>query len=234
MNNFNQIYFDHFEIFSEGINQIKDSLWFHMYDEIIEDLPSNDNMMTPTSEIYQKISSYYLGELLIPFSTIYASQRIEGTFEMSTPLILLGYAKPTVNVPDHGPESNVGLIETRQSILISLLISIEPIIEITHFSTAHLECVELRAIKNRISVWMNEIIDEFPDRAQDPLVSLANGKRVCITRLIGPIDIPFERNETSEYMIRRFVSLIPVRSHKNVCTKLNGVWLTNDVSAAIF
>lgn len=60
---------------SESINQIKDSLWFHMYDEIIEDIPSNDSVMT-TSEIYQKISSQYLGELLIPFSTIYASQRV--------------------------------------------------------------------------------------------------------------------------------------------------------------
>lgn len=147
---------------------------------------------------------------------------------MSTPLILLGYTKPVVNLP--GIDSN-GSIETRQSILISLLISIEPIIEITHFPTSHLECIELRAIKNRIHIWLNEITDEFPGRAQDPLVSLANGKRVCITRLIGPIDIPFERNETSEYMIRRFVSLIPIRPHKNVCTKLNGVWLTNDVSS---
>lgn len=149
---------------------------------------------------------------------------------MSTPLILLGYTKPTVNVPDYGVDSNGAQIETRQSILISLLISIEPIIEITHFSTSHLECVELRAIKNRIAVWLSEVRDEFPSRAHDPLVSLANGKRVCITRLIGPIDIPFERNETSEYMIRRFVSLIPIRPHKNVCTKLNGVWLTNEVS----
>lgn len=152
---------------------------------------------------------------------------------MSTPLILLGYTKPVMNVADHSAESNGGLIETRQSILISLLISIEPIIEISHFLTSHLECIELTAIKNRIGLWLSEITDEFPDRAQDPLISLANGKRVCITRLIGPIDIPFERNETSEYMIRRFVSLIPVRPHKNVCTKLNGVWLTNDVSIII-
>lgn len=147
---------------------------------------------------------------------------------MSTPLILLGYTKPVVNVP--GFDTNGGPIETRQSILISLLISIEPIIEITHFQTSHLECVELRSIKNRIDIWLTEMTDEFPNRVQDPLVSLANGKRVCITRLIGPIDIPFERNETSEFMIRRFVSLIPIRPHKNVCTKLNGVWLTNDVS----
>lgn len=73
---FQEITFSCIIFSSECINQIKDSLWFHMYDEIIEDLPSNDNMMTPTSEIYQKISSHYLGELLIPFSTIYASQRV--------------------------------------------------------------------------------------------------------------------------------------------------------------
>lgn len=149
---------------------------------------------------------------------------------MTTPLVLLGYTKPTVNVPDYGLDSTGGLIETRQSILISLLISIEPIIEVKNFSTSQLECIELNTMKNRINQWLIEVTEDFPHRAQDPLISLANGKRVCITRIIGSIDIPFERNETAEYMIRRFVSLIPVRPHKNVCTKLNGVWLTNDVS----
>lgn len=149
---------------------------------------------------------------------------------MSTPIILLGYTKPTVNVSDH--DAN-GSIEIRQSILISLLISIEPIIDIIHFSTSHLECIELNRIKNHIEIWLNELREEFPQRAQDPLVSLANGKRVSITRLIGPIDIPFDRNEVSEYLIRRFVSMIPVRPHKNVCTKLNGIWLTNDVSKQV-
>lgn len=68
----------YFLFYSEGINHIKDSLSFHVYDEIIEDLPNaNDtNTMSSTMEIYQKISSHYLGELLIPFSTIYASQRV--------------------------------------------------------------------------------------------------------------------------------------------------------------
>lgn len=57
------------------MSTIKDSLWFHVYDEIIEDLPTTDDMIA-ASEIYQKISSHYLGELLIPFSTIYTSQRV--------------------------------------------------------------------------------------------------------------------------------------------------------------
>lgn len=60
---------------SDDINQIKDSLWLHMYDEVIEDIAPSDSTST-TSEIYQKISSHYLGELVIPFSTILASQRV--------------------------------------------------------------------------------------------------------------------------------------------------------------
>lgn len=50
-----------------------------MYDEVIEDIAPNDSSST-TSEIYQKISSHYLGELVIPFSTILASQRVNKFF----------------------------------------------------------------------------------------------------------------------------------------------------------
>lgn len=156
--------------------------------------------------------------------------QIEGTFEMTTPVILFGYTKPSVTLKEHVIDANAGAIEVRRSILISLLISIEPIIDIVQFSTTHLECIELTRMKNHITSWLNDVREEFPLRAKDPLVCLASGKRVCITRLVGPIDIPFERNDVAEYLIRRFVSLIPVRPHKNVCTKLNGVWLTNDVS----
>lgn len=67
-------------------------------------------------------------------------------------------------------------------------------------------------------------------RWQDPLVSLSNGKRVCLTRLIGPIEIPFERSDVAESLIRRFVSLVPVLQGAGDCAKLNGIWLTNDVN----
>lgn len=68
-------------LYSESIGQIKDVLWFHVFDEIIEDLPPSDNT-TSSSEICQKISSHYLGELMIPFSTIYASQRVSIRMEL--------------------------------------------------------------------------------------------------------------------------------------------------------
>lgn len=60
-------------------------------------------------------------------------------------------------------------------------------------------------------------------------MALTNGKRVCITRLIGAIDIPFERSNASEFLVRRFVGLLPVVRNGGECTKLGGVWLTNEV-----
>lgn len=75
-------------------------------------------------------------------------------------------------------------------------------------------------------------MEEFPHRCQDPLVSLSNGKRVCITRLIGPIELPFEHNNIAEFFIRRFVAMIPVLQIGDFCTKLKGIWLTNDVTTS--
>lgn len=77
--------------------------------------------------------------------------------------------------------------------------------------------------------WYYQFMEEFPNRCQDPFVSLSNGKRVCITRLIGPIELPFEHNNIAEFLIRRFVAMIPVLRIGDFCTKLKGIWLTNDV-----
>lgn len=77
-------------------------------------------------------------------------------------------------------------------------------------------------------------MEEFPNRCQDPLVSLSNGKRVCITRLIGAIELPFEHNNIAEFLIRRFVAMIPVLQIGDFCTKLKGIWLTNDVKKLFY
>lgn len=148
---------------------------------------------------------------------------------MSTPSILFGYTKPSVKVSENFSPNTNDAIEVR-SILLSLLVSIEPIVDIVDVSTIYLECIELNRVRNHMELCLNDLREEFPLRAIDPMVSLANGKRVSITRLICPLDIPFERNELSECLIRRFVSLIPLTTSKSVCTKLNGVWMTNDVS----
>lgn len=70
---------------------------------------------------------------------------------MSTPIILIGYTKPAVTFPNHSHVESNDTMEVRQPILLSLLISIEPIIEIPQFSMSHLECTELNSIKVGLS-----------------------------------------------------------------------------------
>lgn len=61
-------------IYSDNINQIKDNLSIQIFDETIEDLIEDDRLRM--TEIYQRISSKYLGEMRIPFSTIFSVQRV--------------------------------------------------------------------------------------------------------------------------------------------------------------
>lgn len=77
-------------------------------------------------------------------------------------------------------------------------------------------------------MWSLNYRDEFPHRFINPLVVMSSGKRICTTRLLCPLDPPFQRNETTEIFIRRYVANIPVYTKVNACTALSGVWLTNE------
>lgn len=124
------------------------------------------------------------------------------------------------------------LPDMRELTHISLFISLEPNVEIPTFDTNGLECIELEQTKARIYLWFEEYRNEFPQRARLPLVTLLSGKRVCITRLLGPVNVPFVLDETVERMIRRYVALVPVYYNTDACSQLSGVWLTNKVKIA--
>lgn len=54
-----------------------------------------------------------------------------------------------------------------------------------------------------------------------------------MTRLIGAVDIPCERSNVSEFLVRRFVGLLPIVRSGGDCSRLDGVWLTNEVSIVL-
>uniref|UniRef100_A0A182NBZ2 C2 domain-containing protein n=1 Tax=Anopheles dirus TaxID=7168 RepID=A0A182NBZ2_9DIPT len=225
-----------------GTDQIRKHLHIDLYDEYMEDLLEDDRAR-PT-EVYQRISSRWLGQLRIPISTIYLNQRLEGTFEIKTPPILFGYdrqmqgSKQTSDIVADSYGTPIGLVgggggatslpDMRELTHVTLFISLEPLIERPALDTGSLECVELERIRTRIYLWYDEYRHEFPTRAiVPPLVTLLGGKRICATRLLGPLPIPFAIDELSEAMIRRYVSLIPVHYSVDPCSQLSGIWLTN-------
>lgn len=166
--------------------------------------------------------------------TITFFYKIEGTFEIKTPPILFGYTRSNKDTPEYNSMLiGTSLPDIRELTHISLFINLEPNVEIPKFDTNELECIELEQTKMRIGLWFEEYRNEFPKRAKLPLVTLLSGKRVCVTRLLGPVNIPFVIDENVERMIRRYVSLIPVYYNTDACSQLEGVWLTNRVSVFI-
>ena len=203
-----------------------------LYDEVVEDLIDN------VTEVYQRISSKWLGTIKVPVSDILAKQRIEGTFEVSIPSVLLGYTKAKFSPADAGHSLiNVeSFPQMSKKTHLYLFISLEPHAEIPQLISSGLECIEVESVELQIKMWFEQLKLEFPLRTTkwNPLVTLLTGKRACITRLIQPLKFPFDKNsETTEYQLRRFVSLIPIQNDASAtntsCTGLNGVWLSNMV-----
>ncbi|XP_035773718.1 coiled-coil and C2 domain-containing protein 2A-like [Anopheles albimanus] len=231
-------------------DQIRKHLHIDLYDEYLENLLEDDRAR-PT-EMYQRISSRWLGQLRIPISTVYLNQRLEGTFEIKTPPILFGYDRqqqqqqqqpsqqgfPTTELQESygtaammafiGSSGTTNLPDVRELTHVSLFISLEPPVERPSIDTSCLECAEVDQVSARVSLWFQEYRHEFPARAiVSPMVTLLGGKRVCATRLLGPLPVPFPIDEKSEMMIRRYVSLIPVPHTIDPCSQLSGIWLTN-------
>lgn len=198
-----------------------------LFDECIEDYLSDDRRIT---EIYQ----HWLGQLQFPLETIYQNQRIEGTFEMNTPILLLGYNRQNFETAEASAAlSNVGLPNMREVTYLSLFINLEPLIDVPEaINTVGLECIELEETKQYIDTWFINLKMEFSWTIQTPYAILQNGKKACITRLLGHLEIPpfdlTSSNDSLENYVRRFVSLIPIYTTFNQCIGLDGVWLTND------
>jgi coiled-coil and C2 domain-containing protein 2A len=211
----------------------KRNLSIDLYDEVVEDLTDN------VAEVYQRITSKWLGTLKIPIINICRNQRIEGTFEVSIPAVLVGYSKAKFSPTELGHHQTSiameNLPDLSRKTFLSLFISLEPVVEVPQLISSGLECIEVVHVEQHIKLWFEQLKLEFPSRTQkwNPLVTLLSGKRACITRLLNPLSIPFEKSETTEQLLRRFISLIPIQNDASTshgcCAGLNGVWLSNNV-----
>lgn len=211
----------------------KRSLSIDLYDEVVEDLIEN------VSEVYQRITSKWLGTIKIPIINVCRNQRIEGNFEVMVPSVLIGYTKAKFSPTDIGHQQTSIAVENLPDLsrktFLSLFISLEPNVEIPQLISSGLECIEVIHVERHIKQWFEQLKLEFPARTQkwSILVTLLNGKRTCITRLLNPLSFPFEKNEATEQLLRRFISLIPIQNDASTshgcCTGLNGVWVSNNV-----
>ncbi len=113
----------------ESLQTCKDILYLNLFDEVVMDVLEDDRERDHT--IHKKKLRYWLGTLKIPFSTIYFKSKIEGTFKIETPSVMLGYTRdPKLSHIQSYMNIDTGnfALDTplKESSYLSLYITIEP------------------------------------------------------------------------------------------------------------
>ncbi|XP_021920038.1 coiled-coil and C2 domain-containing protein 2A isoform X3 [Zootermopsis nevadensis] len=214
-----------------SLQSIQDNLYLHLFDEIVVDLLEDDRMRE--TNIHQRLERNWLGSLQIPFSTLYFNSRIEGTFKLYSPPVLLGYEKES----HHREFSGLTILGDTQQVLpprdatfLSLFITVQPALNPPEPFKEKLESSELAFMEEHLENWESQVAKQVPHRKVKTLVIDISGKSVCVTRFFQPLAPPvlLEGESITEEMAARFVSKIPKISGSILFPGLFDIWLTSD------
>ncbi|KAL9654001.1 hypothetical protein ABK040_014210 [Willaertia magna] len=170
-------------------------LYFDIFDEItIESLRDERDY----NSINQRAELRWLGSYSVPFSTLYESGKIVGTFRLKTPPLYLGYKK---TIPDSNAYS-----------ALTVCISLDPPLP-TPEKTEDLVLTGEDPEVYSYCQWWTKVVKRkryCKKRNIKALASNIEGRATLITRYITPQETPPELQTASE--VTRFISLIPMVS----------------------
>ncbi|GLH06303.1 Coiled-coil and C2 domain-containing protein 2A [Gryllus bimaculatus] len=212
-----------------NLQEMQDTLHLHLFDEIVVDLLEDDRMRD--TNIHQRLERHWLGSLSIPFITLYHNARIEGTFKLYSPPVLLGYERE----PPHRQFSgyvNEGhsSFSHQDSTFLTIFISVQPALNPPEPFKEQLECGEPPYLQEHLQNWEQEVLALYPHRKPKTLVVDISGKSMCVTRFIRAIAPPevLEGETTNAHMAARFVSMIPSVAGSVLFPGLFDIWLSSD------
>ncbi|KAH8305950.1 hypothetical protein KR018_005944 [Drosophila ironensis] len=205
--------------------ELRDDLKISLFDENIEQQYSDE-----ASDVYQRVQCNWLGEFRVPISNLLANRKFEGCVEMVMPKVLVGYKRPLIDsvtnmTPDQYPEF-------KESVHLWFYLNIEPGgAEMPPLPSNALACAEKPELQIYLDNRKLELMQLMPQpqRCVEPLVCTAQGKRVCLTRLLESVPLP-PAVITGEYPLEaacRYVSLLSQLRSYDPCQGFRGVWLDN-------
>ncbi|XP_067678650.1 coiled-coil and C2 domain-containing protein 2A-like [Haliotis asinina] len=215
-----------------SLQQITDCLYLNLFDENVIDILEDDRQRE--SNIHQRIEKKWLGCLKIPFSTLYHNGKIDGTFRLNTPPVLLGYTYDLSQGrgPDSEVEESIGRGEGNT--YLSLFITIEPPLNPPEPMKEKFSTNEDEKLMQHAETWQEELNKKYPRRQYKTTVVDVNGKSVFITRYFKSLKPPDDiiakdlGPEKTAELTARFVSLIPSVSDAVIFPGLCDIWSTSD------
>ncbi|XP_036333674.1 coiled-coil and C2 domain-containing protein 2A isoform X1 [Rhagoletis pomonella] len=238
---------------SGSLADLREDLKISLFDEVVEN-HVNEDLSVRNMDIYQRIQTNWLGEYRFPIHALLSQQKVcrmshtqfdsqlaaiyfiflgfqlEGVLELNTPKVLLGYKQPTLEHITSQADVNITIEqfpEIKETVRLWYYMSIEPHITLPRLNTACLECAELKEVRRQLQQWCLQVQELRPQRYIEPLVCTAEGKRVCLTRLLEPVPLPLETSEHQLELVCRFVAQLNVLKGFDPCASFEGIWLNN-------